>query len=96
MLRALLADRFKFAAHVETQERPIYNLVVARADGRLGPRLRRIDSDCATFKRPAVARDAPAPSTNEPPPCSFRMSAGTRVMMTSYFSERDFGTKPDG
>ena len=83
MLRTLLADRFKLAAHVETQQRPIYNLVVARADGRLGPRLRRIEIDCETFKRPAVARDAPPPPANEPPPCSFRMSAGSTVMMTS-------------
>src|SRR5687767_13731196 len=36
MLRALLADRFKFAAHYQTQERPTYNLVMARGDGRSG------------------------------------------------------------
>ena len=57
MLRALLADRFKFVAHMETPERPIYNMVVARADGRLGPQLRRIDIDCATYKRPTLAGD---------------------------------------
>jgi uncharacterized protein (TIGR03435 family) len=47
MLRALLADRFKFAAHLETQERPIYNLVVARPDGRLGLQLRPMEIDCS-------------------------------------------------
>ena len=80
MLRALLADRFKFVAHVETPERPIYNMVVARADGRLGPQLRRIDIDCATYKRPTLARDQPA---DDPPPCSFRMSAGDTVTIIS-------------
>jgi uncharacterized protein (TIGR03435 family) len=50
MLRELLAERFKFRAHYETQERPIYNLVVARADGRLGPQIRPIDIDCASYK----------------------------------------------
>ena len=35
-LRALLANRFKLVAHLETQERPAYALTLARADGRLG------------------------------------------------------------
>lgn len=83
MLRALLADRFKFAAHVETPERPIYYLVVARADGRLGPQLRRIDIDCATYKRPASPRDAPQAAADEAPPCSYRMSAGSTVTFIS-------------
>ena len=80
MLRALLVDRFKFGAHMETPERPIYNMVFARADGRLGPQLRRIDIDCATYKRPTLAGDQPA---DDPPPCSFRMSAGNSVTIIS-------------
>jgi uncharacterized protein (TIGR03435 family) len=47
MLRALLAERFKVMVHHETRELPIYALVVARKDGRLGPRLRRSDVDCS-------------------------------------------------
>src|SRR5438067_1886275 len=35
MLRALLADRFKLAAHNESRELPIYALVKARSDGKL-------------------------------------------------------------
>jgi uncharacterized protein (TIGR03435 family) len=83
MLRALLADRFKFTAHVETPERPIYHLVVARADGRLGPQIRRIDIDCATYKRPASPRDAPQAAADEAPPCSYRMSASQKVTFIS-------------
>ena len=83
MLRALLADRFKFVAHYETQDRPIYNLVVARADGRLGPQLRRIDIDCATYKPQLPGRGAPEPPGANPPPCSFRMSGASSMLIVS-------------
>jgi uncharacterized protein (TIGR03435 family) len=37
MLQALLADRFQVTLHRETKELPIYALVLARKDGKLGP-----------------------------------------------------------
>lgn len=46
MLRSLLADRFKLRTHSETRDQPIYALVVARSDGRLGPGLRKAPRDC--------------------------------------------------
>jgi uncharacterized protein (TIGR03435 family) len=46
MLRALLADRFQLIVHTETREAPMYALVVARNDGRLGPELRKASIDC--------------------------------------------------
>ena len=33
----LLKDRFKLVTHQETRELPVYNLVLARSDRRLGP-----------------------------------------------------------
>jgi uncharacterized protein (TIGR03435 family) len=37
MLKSLLAERFQLRAHIEPRDRPIFNLVFARTDKRLGP-----------------------------------------------------------
>ncbi len=47
LLRSLLADRFKLKTHTETRELPLYDLVLARSDGRLGPELRPSKSECS-------------------------------------------------
>jgi uncharacterized protein (TIGR03435 family) len=46
LLRALLADRFKLVAHEERREMPVFELVTARADGKLGARLRPFEGEC--------------------------------------------------
>ena len=46
MLVNLLKDRFQLATHLETRELPIFSLVFARADGRLGPDLKATPADC--------------------------------------------------
>jgi uncharacterized protein (TIGR03435 family) len=50
MLQGLLADRFKLKAHAETREVPIYSLVLARGDGRLGPKMKVSTDACPDFK----------------------------------------------
>jgi uncharacterized protein (TIGR03435 family) len=40
MIRNLLRDRFRLATHLETREQPVFHLVIARSDGRLGPDLK--------------------------------------------------------
>ncbi len=47
MVQALLVERFTLRVHHETRELPIYRMVVARSDGRLGPQLRRTELTCA-------------------------------------------------
>jgi uncharacterized protein (TIGR03435 family) len=85
MLRTLLADRFKLAVHKETKDLPIFEIVLARPDGKLGPQLRPASADCAArtaAAQAALRKGAPAPaSTGDPGPgsCGFTMNAG-RIM----------------
>ena len=79
MLRALLADRFKLVAHTETRDLPIYALVLARDDRRLGERIRPSAMDCLAARGGANG-PPPAPSqTGERVPCAMRFAPG-RVM----------------
>jgi uncharacterized protein (TIGR03435 family) len=57
MLRRLLSERFQLAVHRESREAPVYALVVARDDRRLGPRMQASTADCAA----ATAGGAAAP-----------------------------------
>lgn len=57
MLRTLLADRFKLAARPDTRNTPVYALVIARSDGRLGPQLHPEAKDCESLR--AIARAQP-------------------------------------
>lgn len=47
LVRNLLIDRFKLKTHTEQREMPVYDLVIARSDGRLGPELKPSKSDCS-------------------------------------------------
>src|SRR5688572_5715401 len=46
LLKTLLADRFKLMVHTETREVPIYALVLARGDGKLGAKLKPSADNC--------------------------------------------------
>jgi|SRR5687767_5180339 len=48
MLRNLLETRFNLRVSRETRERPVYTLVRARTDGRLGEGIRASKEDCST------------------------------------------------
>jgi uncharacterized protein (TIGR03435 family) len=55
MWRALFRQRLKLEAHDEARDTPIYALVVDRADGSLGPQLKRSPHDCAALAAAAAA-----------------------------------------
>jgi uncharacterized protein (TIGR03435 family) len=85
MIRGLLADRFKLKLRAETRDVPIYALVLARADGKLGPKLAKSTDDCEKIlaERRAAAQAARArgagpipftpPGPNEKPVCTISM-----------------------
>jgi uncharacterized protein (TIGR03435 family) len=58
LLRSLLADRFKLTSHTESRELPLYDLVLARSDGRLGPELKPSTSECAKADEILAAQGA--------------------------------------
>jgi uncharacterized protein (TIGR03435 family) len=78
MLRTLLADRFQLILHRESKEMAIYALVLARADGKLGPQLKPAATDCAAMMAAARGRGAPPPppAPGERMPCGMRMFPG--------------------
>jgi bla regulator protein blaR1 len=65
MLRPLLAERFRLGVHTETRELPLYVLVLARTDGKLGPHLRPNGADCS--QAPEWVGTGPPPRAPEGP-----------------------------
>jgi uncharacterized protein (TIGR03435 family) len=49
LLKTLLIERFRLKTHVEPREMSLYDLVLARKDGRLGPELKPSTSDCSNI-----------------------------------------------
>jgi uncharacterized protein (TIGR03435 family) len=84
MIRSVLEERFKLKTHMETRELPVYELVLAKADGSLGPQLKRPAIDCDAIIA-AVNAGAPPPQRqqpNDPPPCG-AMRGPARVIAGS-------------
>jgi uncharacterized protein (TIGR03435 family) len=77
MMRSLLEERFKLAVHREARELPIYALVLARKDGKLGPELKVSTADCVAFAaRGRGPSPPPPPKPGERPICGIRMGFG--------------------
>ena len=77
MLRSLLIERFKLAFHNESREMPIYALMKARADGRLGPNLVPAAVDCAAMRGRRSGGPPPAPpQPGQKMECGFMMGPG--------------------
>ena len=71
MLQTLLAQRFNLAVHHETKQMPVYALVTARRDKKLGPKLRKSDVDCASVVAARRTNNLPVLADD---PCSSGVS----------------------
>lgn len=87
MIRSLLAERFKLVVHTETKDEPIYGLVLARSDGKLGPQLKKSETDCdaqmAAMRGRGPGRGLPPPgppAPGDPMPCGIRIGPGNMAV----------------
>jgi uncharacterized protein (TIGR03435 family) len=76
MLRTLLAERFKLEAHTETRPLPVYELSLARPDGRLGPSLSRVAPACPPPGPPPPLAPGASQAGSQPARCGFRLLDG--------------------
>ena len=63
MARALLAERFKLVLHTQIRGLQGYALVLARADGRLGQKVKAPAFDCVRFRDARLRGEATPPET---------------------------------
>jgi uncharacterized protein (TIGR03435 family) len=56
LLKSLLAERFALKTHIEQRDMPIYALVVARSDGKLGPQMAVSTSNCPSLEEQEKAQ----------------------------------------
>ena len=92
-LRSLLADRFKLTVHIETKEQPIYALVTARADGRLGQQIKPSTLDCSRPSPGSTQRGAAGQTTPPASPAPEQFTCGTN---TSVSNSQASGTMRGG
>jgi uncharacterized protein (TIGR03435 family) len=78
LIRSLLAERFKLSVHREKREMPIYELVLARRDRKLGPELKPSTIDCRAIieARKAQGQKPEPPKAGERPQCGARVGFG--------------------
>lgn len=72
MLRAMLADRFQLAVHIEKRSQPVFDLIQANGDGKLASGIERSKTD--RDNQPLSPEETPRrPDLAAPPPaCSLR------------------------
>jgi uncharacterized protein (TIGR03435 family) len=79
MWRAMFADRFKLQVHYEPIDDPSFALMIARADGRLGPRLKRSAVDCDAVGAARRAGQTVPALPNGVGPCSIQETGDSIV-----------------
>ena len=80
IFREIFATQLKLKAHYERRDTPVYHLVVARSDGRLGKSVRKLDVDCDALRdRARKGEQIPPmpPAANGAPACQSKVGNGT-------------------
>jgi uncharacterized protein (TIGR03435 family) len=80
MWRRMFADRFKLKAHIEQRERDVYDLLLAREDGRLGRQIQPSSADCTAGALTPGPRPSPLSGDD------VRRSCGTMVGLNQVVS----------
>jgi bla regulator protein BlaR1 len=93
-MRTLLAERFQLAVRREMREVPMYALVMARTDGRPGPKLQRSSNDCSPQGR--EARIAAATAGKPVGTCGTRIRTGLIQFGGNPISVFAKAWRPDG
>jgi uncharacterized protein (TIGR03435 family) len=90
MMQGLLADRFKLRVHRETRDLPVFALILARADRRLGPKMQSATFDCAAAAAARARGETPAvpAPAGDRPVCGARANPGR--MLVGGYSIPDF------
>jgi bla regulator protein blaR1 len=68
LVQSLLEDRFQLKIHHETKELPVYALVLANKDGKLGPELKETKEGSCTPFDPSKPPPPPGRDPGKPPP----------------------------
>jgi uncharacterized protein (TIGR03435 family) len=88
MMQALLADRFKLATHTEQRSLPIFNLVLARTDRRLGPSLKPSSLDCPPPGRGRTGQPPAAVDATTQEGCGVRPGGPGELNLAGLAMER--------
>jgi uncharacterized protein (TIGR03435 family) len=79
MLQNLMADRFQLTLHRESKELPVYALVLARKDGKLGPSLTERKEGTCTPPDPNKPSPPPEPGKTRTFDCGGMISGRGRL-----------------
>jgi uncharacterized protein (TIGR03435 family) len=88
MLRAMLVDRLNLKVHNEMREKEVYELVLDRADGKLGPGIKPSTDDCiGAFETDSNNKSVVPTPDGRPTLCGFGYSyAATSRMFARHLS----------
>jgi len=80
MVRTLLAERFKLQVHRESKELSIYELVVARSDGKLGRQIQSRTGECESPRGRATPGSSVPTQAGDRPACGATLLGLGRIV----------------